>query len=331
MSAAFFDADKDKAMNDWLSQQSPDEYEKLRADPSLVETMVPEIIRWQTPSAHMARTALEDTEVGGSVIKAGDRVALWYISGNRDERIFTNSDVFDVTRDVGPSIAFGAGPHFCAGIDLAVFQQIQSDSEQGGAFALYEKIRLMQKSLSALEQCRLPVLAAIQGGAIGGAVDLVTACDLRYCTTDAFFSIEEINVGMTADVGTFPRILKLLPEAVVRELAYTGTRLGAERAERLGFVNAVLPDHDAVVAHTLDVAAEIARKAPLAIVGSKKAITWGRDHSTDDGLQQIALWNAGSLSWRDIQEAISARTEKRPAEFSDLPGKQNQLGRSPAL
>ncbi|MEC9408533.1 MAG: enoyl-CoA hydratase-related protein [Pseudomonadota bacterium] len=218
------------------------------------------------------------------------------------------------------------GPHFCAGIDLAVFQQIQSDSEQGGAFALYEKIRLMQKSLSALEQCRLPVLAAIQGGAIGGAVDLVTACDLRYCTTDAFFSIEEINVGMTADVGTFPRILKLLPEAVVRELAYTGTRLGAERAERLGFVNAVLPDHDAVVAHTLDVAAEIARKAPLAIVGSKKAITWGRDHSTDDGLQQIALWNAGSLSWRDIQEAISARTEKRPAEFSDLPGKQNRLG-----
>ena len=218
------------------------------------------------------------------------------------------------------------GPHFCAGIDLAVFQQIQADSQQGGAFALYEKIRLMQSSLSSLERCRLPVLAAIQGGAIGGAVDLLTACDLRYCSADAFFTIEEINVGMTADVGTFPRILKLLPEAVVRELAYTGARLTAERGERLGFVNAVLPDHEAVVAHTLEVAAEIARKAPLAVHGSKKAITWGRDHSTEDGLQQIALWNAGSLSWRDIQEAIAARTQKRPAEFSDLPGKRDRLG-----
>ena len=218
------------------------------------------------------------------------------------------------------------GPHFCAGIDLAVFQQIQADSEQGGAFALYEKIRLMQSSLSSLERCRLPVLAAIQGGAIGGAVDLLTACDLRYCSAGAFFTIEEINVGMTADVGTFPRILKLLPEAVVRELAYTGARLTAERGERLGFVNAVLPDHEAVVAHTLEVAAEIARKAPLAVHGSKKAITWGRDHSTEDGLQQIALWNAGSLSWRDIQEAIAARTQKRPADFSDLPGKRDRLG-----
>ena len=215
------------------------------------------------------------------------------------------------------------GPHFSAGLDLGVFQQIQAASASG--YGLYEKIRLMQRSLSSLEECRLPVLAAVQGAAIGGAVDLLTACDLRYCSADAYFTIEEINVGMTADVGTFPRILKLLPEAVVKELAYTGGRLRAQRAESLGFVNAVLPDHQALLAHVFQVAEEIAAKAPLAIHGCKRAIRWGRDHSTSDGLEQIALWNAGALSWKDIGEAIQARTEKRPGQFADLPQKQSRL------
>ncbi|MGB1556497.1 MAG: enoyl-CoA hydratase-related protein [Oceanococcaceae bacterium] len=209
------------------------------------------------------------------------------------------------------------GPHFSAGLDLSVFQNIQA--QDGNGFALYQKIRLMQRSLSALESCRLPVLAAVQGAAIGGAVDLLTACDLRYCSSDARFSIEEINFGMTADVGTFPRILNHLPEGVVREMAYLGQPLNAQRAESLGFVNAVLPDHESLLQHTLDQARLIASKAPLAVHGSKRAIQWARDHTTEDSLEFIALWNDGSLSWDSIQESMLAKKAGRPAQFPQLP------------
>lgn len=209
------------------------------------------------------------------------------------------------------------GPHFSSGLDLSVFQNIQA--EDGNGFALYQKIRLMQRSFSALETCRVPVLAAAQGAAIGGAVDLLTACDLRYCSRDATFSIAEINFGMTADVGTFPRILNLLPEGVVHEMAYLGQPLSAQRAESLGFVNAVLEDHETLVQHTLEQARTIASKAPLAIHGSKRAIRWARDHSTDDCLELIALWNAGSLDWGAIQEAILAKKDARPGRFPELP------------
>ena len=120
------------------------------------------------------------------------------------------------------------GRHFSAGLDLSVFQSLQSQGAQGPA--LYNKIKVMQRCMSSLEDSRLPVVAAIQGAAIGGTVDLLTACDLRYCSEESYFTIEEINVGMTADVGTFPRLLKLMPEAVVKEFAYTGAKLTAQRA-----------------------------------------------------------------------------------------------------
>lgn len=212
------------------------------------------------------------------------------------------------------------GPHFSAGLDLSVFAQLQKESgATANGYALYQKICQMQQSLSCLEECRVPVLAAVQGAAIGGAVDLLSACDIRYCTEDAYFCIEEINVGMTADVGTFPRLQKLIPEGLVRELAYTGRKMKAAEAQAVGYANAVLPDHDALLTHVLGVAADIASKAPLAVCGCKKAINWGRDHSTKDGLDQMAMWNAGALDWQSIQEAITARAEGRAGQFPDLP------------
>ena len=182
-----------------------------------------------------------------------------------------------------------------------------------------ETVKRMQDGLSVLEQWRLPVLVAIQGGCIGGGVDLATAADMRYATADAFVTIYETKIGMTADVGTFPRIVKLIPEGIVRELAYTGRRMPAAEALNVGLVNRLFDDHEAMLDGVMDVAREIAANAPLAVHGCKRAISYARDHSTQDGLDWIGLWNASNLHPEEIQEAMQARAEKRPADFADLP------------
>ena len=215
------------------------------------------------------------------------------------------------------------GPHFSAGLDLSMFGAGGSDTHksQRGA-ASYDNILFMQKSFNCLEECRVPVIAAVQGGAFGGGVDLSVACDFRYATQDAFFVIQEINIALTADVGTFPRLVKIIPEGIVRELAYTGRALHAEEALRAGLVNAVFPTHDAMLQHTLDVAAEIASKAPIAVYGSKRMINYARDHSTQDGLDYISIWNSAMMNSEEIREALSAKNEGRAGEFVDLPAKR---------
>ena len=164
----------------------------------------------------------------------------------------------------------------------------------------------------------MPVLVAIQGGCVGGAVDMTSACDIRYATRDAFFCIQEINISMTADVGTFPRLCKLIPEGHVRELAYTGRRLPAEKAMAIGLVNEIFDTQESMLKHVLEVAREIASKAPLAIMGSKAMINYARDHSIRDGLDQVVLWNAAMLSPAQMQEAIQARREGREPKLPDL-------------
>ena len=220
------------------------------------------------------------------------------------------------------------GPHFCAGLDVSSFGSTTQpdtggakgkhrEAQKGAAF--YGNLGRLQGSFSALENCRIPVLAAIQGGAIGGGVDLVTACDIRYATEDAFFTIFETNIGMTADVGTFPRLAKIIPEGYVREMAYTGRRVKAKEAQQMGLVNAVYPDQAAMLKAVMSIAAEIATKAPLAVYGCKRIINYSRDHSTADGLDYIAIWNASMLHLPEIQEAMAANAEKRPGDFAPLP------------
>jgi enoyl-CoA hydratase len=179
-------------------------------------------------------------------------------------------------------------------------------------------VRSLQDCFSCLDEARIPVIAAIQGGCIGGAVDMTSACDIRYASQDAFFCIQEINIGMTADVGTFPRLCKLIPEGWVRELAYTGRRLSARKACEIGLVNEVFESHEALVEHALSTAREIASKAPLAVAGSKVMINHARDHSLKDSLDYIAVWQAGMFSPALMQEAFKAKAEKRPAAFPDL-------------
>jgi enoyl-CoA hydratase len=216
------------------------------------------------------------------------------------------------------------GKHFSAGMDLSVFS---SDPALSGAKpkdahvdneAFRHLVLALQQTFNVLDESRMPVLVAIQGGCIGGAVDMTSACDIRYCTADAFFQIHEINIGMTADVGTFPRLCKLIPEGWVRELAYTGRRLPAAKALAIGLVNEVYPDHATMMTAVMATAREIASKAPLAVAGSKMMINYARDHSIRDGLEQIAMWQAGMHSRSAMAEAFKANAEKRPGNFPDL-------------
>ena len=216
------------------------------------------------------------------------------------------------------------GKHFSAGMDLSVFSGNTNlgsgDSSEVGRqrVNLRKNVLHLQRAFSSLEEARMPVLAAIQGGAVGGAVDLVTAADGRYATEDAWFCIQEINIGMTADVGTLQRLPKLIPDGVVRELAYTGRRMPADRAKEVGLVNDVYPNQELMLSAVHEIAAEIASKSPLAIHGTKESILYARDHSVAESLEFIALWQTGMFQPADMMEAFAAQSEKRPPAFDDL-------------
>ena len=218
------------------------------------------------------------------------------------------------------------GPHFTSGLDTSLFENVSlsdatSEKEravQAQSF-FYNEVKRLQKTFTALEKTRLPIMVAIQGGCIGGGLDFITACDLRYATKDAFFTIFETNLAMTADVGTFPRLAKLIPEGYVKEMAFTGKRITSTDAWRFGLLNAVYETEVEMVRDVLKIAAEIASKAPFAVSGCKKIINYSRDHNTRDSLDYIALWNASHLKIEEISEAIAAFKEKRPGNFASLP------------
>lgn len=217
------------------------------------------------------------------------------------------------------------GDFFCAGIDLSVFQSIgaeQASTNPNKGLAFLESVKQMQDTFSVLEDARVPVIAAIEGGCMGAGVDMITACDIRLCTKSAFFSVYEINVGMTADVGTFPRLLNHLPEGVVRELSYTGRKMPAAEANQYGLVNRVLPDRAALDDAALTLAREIAEKAPMAIHGCKKVITYARDHKTQEALDWIGLWNASMLQPAEVMAAMAAKQTGQPGQYTPLPKKK---------
>ncbi len=224
-------------------------------------------------------------------------------------------------------VVSSTGPHFSAGLDLTMFSSADTADrphKNQRAVASYNHILHMQESFNVLENARIPVIAAIQGGAFGGGVDLATACDMRYATEDAFLVVQEINIALTADVGTFPRLVKLIPEGIVRELAYTGRKLGAQEAKQVGLINQVFPDQQSMLDAVMEVAAEIASKAPAAVYGSKRMINYARDHSIADALDYISIWNTSMMNNAEIMEALQAKNEARAAEFVDLPVKRTR-------
>lgn len=213
------------------------------------------------------------------------------------------------------------GKHFTAGMALDVFANgavAIDDASAVGRANMVPLLAAMQHTFNALERLRMPVIAAIHGGCIGGGVDMVCACDIRLASADAFFCIQEINIGMVADVGTLQRLPKLIPEGVVHELAYTGRRLLAQRALAVGLVNEVFVSQQEMVQAALAMAQEIAQKPPVAIWGSKQAIHYARDHSTMDALQQMGWLQAGLWQSSNLMEAFMAKQQGRPTEFADL-------------
>jgi enoyl-CoA hydratase len=261
---------------------------------------------------------------------ADDNVA--HLQLNRPERLNTMAPAFfPAVRDavlalnaagVARALVISStGRHFSAGMSLEVFASDDLGLGTGNSrarLAFQDHLRQLMGCFDAIEQARFPVIAAIQGGCIGGALDLAAACDLRVCSADAFFTVQEIHIGMAADLGILQRLPKIVPPGVAREMAFTGDRLPAERALAVGLVNAVLPDAQATVAHALKLASSIAAKSPLAIAGTKLAINYAVDHPTADALNQMTLLQSAIFDIGEMATAIEAWKVKREAEFESL-------------
>jgi enoyl-CoA hydratase len=251
---------------------------------------------------------------------------------NRPERMNTFAPAFfpalrDAVQglsDTGHTRALvirSTGKHFSAGMSLDVFDgglDLLNPATARTRLAFQDSLRRLMACADVLEDARFPTLCAVQGGCIGGALDLAAACDLRVCTADAFFVVQEINIGMVADLGVLQRLPKIMAPGVVRELAYTGERLGAERALTHGLVNAVLPDSEALHAHAQQLALTIASKSPLAVSGSKRALNYARDHGTAEALQQMTLLQSAIFDPGEMDIAIEAWKTKRSAVFEPL-------------
>jgi enoyl-CoA hydratase len=227
----------------------------------------------------------------------------------------------DETPAARVGVIAGAGRHFTAGIDLSLLGGIQASIRGDCEARSREKLRLLildlQDTLSSIERCRKPVIAEIHGACVGGGIDLVTACDMRYCSADAAFSVKEIDVGMTADVGTLQRLPKIVGEGLARELAYTGRNVGGEEAATIRLVNRCYASHDELKAGVAGIANAIAAKSPISVRGCKEMITYARDHSVADGLNYIATWNAAMLMSMDLGESLAAAREKRAPVYQD--------------
>jgi enoyl-CoA hydratase len=262
-----------------------------------------------TLSQHIAEIRLNRPEKSNAM-----NDAMW-------QEIRLAFDWVDATPEARVAILSGAGKNFCAGIDLSMLGSIQQRIAHADGARSRELLRRLildlQDCLSSIERCRKPVLAEIQGACIGGALDLVTCCDMRYATSDAVFSVKEIDLGMVADVGTLQRLPRLIGQGMARELAFTGRNCGAEEAERLGLINRIFASKAECTVAVRELAQSIANKSPLATRGLKEVMNYSRDHSIADGLNHVATWNAAMLLSADLNEAMLAQHQQRPPCFAD--------------
>lgn len=213
------------------------------------------------------------------------------------------------------------GKHFTAGIDLEYLLSVKSDMEalpeEKRQASLRERIVNLQNAISAAESCLKPILVAIHGACIGAGVDLISACDMRYATQDAKFSVKEVDLAIVADIGTLQRLPRLIGDGLVRELAYTGREFNGSEAHAMRLVNRVFPDQDSLMKFILELANNIAQKSPVTIRGIKDTLNYSRDHSVAEGLAFVATKNSTILFSADLTEAISASMQRRVAKFED--------------
>nr|WP_154211428.1 MULTISPECIES: crotonase/enoyl-CoA hydratase family protein [Pseudomonas] len=269
------------------------------------------------------------TEYTAFKVELTDSIA--HVQINRPEKVNAMNaafweeivDIFqwiDDTDAVRAVVISGAGKHFSAGIDLMMLASLAGEMGKDvgrNARFLRKTIQRLQASFTAVDSCRKPVLAAVQGYCIGGAIDLISACDMRYCSSDAQFSIKEIDMGMAADVGTLQRLPRIIGDGMMRELAFTGRNVAADEALRIGLVNRVYDDHAALLDGVFAIARQIAAKSPIAVAGTKEMLSYMRDHRIDDGLDYIATWNAAMLQSEDLRVAVAAHMSKQKPTFAD--------------
>ncbi|KAK4486051.1 hypothetical protein RD792_008714 [Penstemon davidsonii] len=259
---------------------------------------------------------------------------VYYLHLNRPTRgnalsldFFTEFPAALSSLDRNPNAAVvilsGAGNHFCSGIDLQVISNVQSvekqstDSARTGEW-LRRNIKFLQRAVTAIEEFRKPVIAAVHGACVGAGVDLITACDIRYCTESAFFVVKEVDLGITADLGSLQRLPGIVGFGNAMELALTGRRFSGSEAKELGLVSRVFSNKESLEEGVAQIAEDIAAKSPLAVVGTKRVLIQSRDMTLDQGLDYIATWNSGVILSDDLTEAISAQRQKRKPKFSKL-------------
>ncbi|MBL7816187.1 MAG: crotonase/enoyl-CoA hydratase family protein [Saprospiraceae bacterium] len=228
----------------------------------------------------------------------------------------------DQTPEVRAIILSGNGEKlFCAGIDLAMLMstnELLNDDCDGRKREKFRRFLLdFQDMLTTSEKISKPILSAVHGGCIGGGLDIICATDMRYCTADAYFVIKEIDLGMVADLGTLQRLPKLMPDGLVRELAYTGRPLSAQEALGCGLVNRLFATKADMLTEVTKIAERIASKSPLSIRGTKRNLLYSRDHSVAESLEYMANWNAAMFYSQDLMEAFKASMTKEQPEFRD--------------
>lgn len=217
----------------------------------------------------------------------------------------------------------GRGKFFTAGLDIKDPANVNfgGGAKEIGrkAFNARNHVLKLQEAFNAIERCPQPVIAACHSGVIGGGIDMVLACDIRWCSEDVYFCVKEVDIGLCADLGTLQRLPKVVGnEGLVRELAYTARKMRAEEASRLGLVSRVCKDRETLLTEALACAALIASKSPLAVAGTKRNLLFARDHTVQDGLEYVATWNAAMLQSSDVMSAIMASMKKQKPIFSSL-------------
>ena len=227
----------------------------------------------------------------------------------------------DERADVRVIILQGAGKHFCSGIDMQVLMspqiQVQSNCEGRAREQLYKFIVMLQGTVTAIENCTKPVIAAVHGGCIGGGLDIAAACDMRYATTDAYFSLKEVDAGLVADLGSLQRLPHLIGHGMVAEMAYTARKVYGPEAQQIGLINACYEGQEQLLEKVTVTASSIAAKSPLVVRGIKRTLLFQRDHTVADGLNQIATWNSATLLSADLAESLGAAMEKRLPKYED--------------
>jgi enoyl-CoA hydratase len=229
----------------------------------------------------------------------------------------------DDSGEIRALIVSSTGPHFSAGIDLSMFKddivENETDNEMGRSRGYFlQQLKFLQNAISCLEAARFPVVTAVQGGCIGGGIDLITAADIRICTKDAFFLIEEINVGLAADIGTIQRLPKIIPAGIAREWTMLGEKVSADRAKEVGLVSSLHDNHEEMMKNAFEIAEKLASKTPLAMWVTKETLNYSRDHTVKESLENVALWNAATLHKEDVMSTMMSKMQKKKPEYRNL-------------